>query len=407
MTATGIKTLNTNLQLDQLKWPSDRPRKGFIKYKFKDCSGVIIRHYSGGQKSYICRITDEEGNRPLLTLGHHPAITPTQAHTKYLEYLASGVISKKNADEQKRKSLKAEKVNTAEALVPLYVEDHLKTIKASTAVNFERVIKNDIKPFLERYENLDEVPHPDIKAYIIDIRDTRGKEPARNALVYFGSFFKWAIEEEKLTINPVPNINAKKLQLKGTPGERALTMPEARLFLTALDTTDRLQSRTRLGLEILLLTAVRSGELLNAEWKHLDLQNSIWNLPTTKNHKPFKVMLAPQTVGLFRELKELSATNKVMDNLSRGAMLKALARLQKHDSCGHTPLPLTEHVTCHDLRRSAATLLGEMDVPDDLVAQYLNHKRKGETATYNRALLLKQRLDAAILLANKLESLRV
>jgi integrase len=87
-------------------------------------------------------------------------------------------------------------------------------------------------------------------------------------------------------------------------------------------------------------------------------------------------------------------------------MLRALARLQKEDTNGYTPLPLQENLTCHDLRRSAATLLGEMDAPDDLVRQYLNHRRHGETATYNRAKLLKQRLDAAILLADKLEILR-
>jgi integrase len=408
MTSTSIEEFRSILKLDSRQWPEDKPKEGFIKYKFKDCSGIIIRHYSGGKKSFTCRVTDENGKRPTITLGHRPAMTPTQAHKKYLDFASTGVITKQKADENKQKALRAVQLTTVEALMPLYVEEHLETIKKSTAVNFNRIVENDLVPFLEAYDNLNDVPHPDIKTHILDIKATRGIEPARKAFHYFNSFFTWAVDERKLTNNPVGNIRFKKLKLKAKSRDRALSMAEAKLFLAALDSTNRLQDRTRIGLEILLLTAVRSGELLQAEWKHIDIKKAEWQLPeeNVKTNQQFKMMLAPQTLELFKKLKSISKTNKVMDGLSRGAMLKALARLQQEDASGNTPLALEENLTCHDLRRSAATLLGELNVSDDLVRQYLNHRRNRETATYNRAKLLKQRLDAAKLLADKLGGLR-
>ena len=67
------------------------------------------------------------------------------------------------------------------------------------------------------------------------------------------------------------------------------------------------------ALELLILTAVRSGSVRNAEWSEIDLDNALWIIPAehTKARQEHRVPLQPQAIRLLNSLPKLAGTNLI------------------------------------------------------------------------------------------------
>jgi integrase len=63
---------------------------------------------------------------------------------------------------------------------------------------------------------------------------------------------------------------------------------------------------TRRAIRLLMLTFVRTNELINATWDEFDLDNALWEIPgwRMKMRNPHIVPLSRQAVALLREQKE-------------------------------------------------------------------------------------------------------
>lgn len=170
---------------------------------------------------------------------------------------------------------------------------------------------------------------------------------------------------------------------------------------------------TRAALKILLLTGVRTGELLKARWEHLDLDADAptWTIPV-ENQKltlkqaagafPWVVPLAPTAVAMFRTLKlEAGASPWVMASDTSAkeggghydpqSLSHALRRLQ----AGPAGLKLPGGpVRPHDLRRTMRTGLGKLRVPRDVRERCLNHRLGKIEDTYDVGDYLDERRDA-------------
>jgi integrase len=124
---------------------------------------------------------------------------------------------------------------------------------------------------------------------------------------------------------------------------------------------------------LILLTACRRSEITTARWRDVDLDAAVWSLPTTKNEQPFAVPLPRQAVALLRALLPANADPRDHVFTVNGGPITgwdaATARIQAASA--------TEHWTRHDLRRSAATLMGELGISADIVELALNHLPPG------------------------------
>jgi integrase len=67
------------------------------------------------------------------------------------------------------------------------------------------------------------------------------------------------------------------------------------------------ESVGRLALEIVILTAARSGEVRFARWPEVDLEAGLWSIPAErmKMGRPHVVPLAPQAIDVFRRAEKL------------------------------------------------------------------------------------------------------
>jgi integrase len=133
---------------------------------------------------------------------------------------------------------------------------------------------------------------------------------------------------------------------------------------------------------MLLLTGQRLGEVLAMRW--VDLDGDWWTVPSeaTKNKRGHRVYLCAQTQGLLRTLRESGGSGKWVFPSPRtdthvASVNKAVERFRGLSGIANW------HP--HDLRRTAATGMGDLEIPDSTIGLVLNHAAVGVTARYSRS----------------------
>jgi integrase len=163
--------------------------------------------------------------------------------------------------------------------------------------------------------------------------------------------------------------------------ERVLSRDELSRLLPVLRASERPYGRSML---LMLLTACRREEAGAARWRDVDFDASTWTIPETKNGKKHVVPLSRQAAGLLAGMKPNGAKPEDLIFSTTGGL-----RLANWDK-GTQPLQTaskTEGWTRHDLRRTAATLMGELGEQPHVIEAALNHAAVHSqlAATYNQA----------------------
>ncbi len=170
--------------------------------------------------------------------------------------------------------------------------------------------------------------------------------------------------------------------------KRILSADELRAILPHLRASGR---RYAAAMRFMLLTLSRRQEAALARWGDVDLETRTWTIPETKNGEPHTVPLSRQAIDLLRSQLPTDNTenpktpnpNALIFATSTGAPLGNWDRETKalQETSG------TEGWTRHDLRRTGATMLGEMGELPDIIEAALNHVsiRSPLAATYNRS----------------------
>jgi integrase len=163
-----------------------------------------------------------------------------------------------------------------------------------------------------------------------------------------------------------------------------------------------LKKETQLALWISLGTLCRIGELLQAEWKNVDLEQQTWFLPsenvkgTRGKKQDHHVFLSPFALYFFQELKTLTGdsqwcfpnkqddrhvdvkvvSKQVGDRQARFKNRKALSR-RRHDDTLVLANGQNGDWTPHDLRRTGATMMQALSVSLDVIDRCQNHVLAG------------------------------
>ena len=104
-----------------------------------------------------------------------------------------------------------------------------------------------------------------------------------------------------------------------------------------------------LALELLLLTACRSGEMLGADWSEVDLPERLWSIPParTKTGRGHQVPLPPRAVEIFEQLGQVKSgpvfpkPPKLRALMPKGTTVHGL-RSTFRDWCGEETLVASE-----------------------------------------------------------------
>lgn len=87
------------------------------------------------------------------------------------------------------------------------------------------------------------------------------------------------------------------------------------------------EATAAMALELCILTAARSGEILGMKWSEVDLVRKIWIVPAErmKAGREHRVPLSPRAVAILRQLEELQAGDLVFPGQARGKSLSNMA----------------------------------------------------------------------------------
>ena len=119
---------------------------------------------------------------------------------------------------------------------------------------------------------------------------------------------------------------AKPNQIAKVKHHDSVPYPEIGAFMGQLRKNASISAK---ALEFLILTAVRSGSVREADWSEIDLDAKLWTIPAdhTKTNKEHRVPLAPQAIALLRSATKLSSSTKIFPS-PRGNALSDMALSQ-------------------------------------------------------------------------------
>ncbi|WP_447892921.1 tyrosine-type recombinase/integrase [Pseudomonas marginalis] len=288
----------------------------------------------------------------------------------------------------------------------------------------QRRFNKDLFPSLGRTA-VNNVSEHDVRALI---RTVVNRGAHRQAISFFADLtqmFSWARKRQPwrallIEGDPTELVNISPLIPANYEAERSRILSPAELLelhnrfqqMTAdydalpagqkYDGIRPLKKETQLALWISLGTLCRIGELLQAEWKNVDLDHQTWLLPsenvkgTRGKKQDHHVFLSPFALHFFEELKILTGdsqwcfpnklddghvdvkvvSKQVGDRQARFKNRKALSR-----RCHDDTLVLADGQngdwTPHDLRRTGATMMQALGVSLDVIDRCQNHVLAG------------------------------
>ncbi|WP_426958409.1 tyrosine-type recombinase/integrase [Muricoccus radiodurans] len=190
----------------------------------------------------------------------------------------------------------------------------------------------------------------------------------------------------------------------GVRGKRhhpALPWQQVPAFMEALRKKEGLGAR---ALELAILTAARSGEVVGARWREVDFDAATWTVPKErmKAGKEHRKPLTPAALALLQTLVEEGQseeafifpggkTKKPLSNMAMAMLLRGMNEGPKGDPLRWQDA-YGEAVTVHGFRSTFRDWAGETGQPVDLAEAALAHIVRDKTeAAYARSDLFARR----------------
>jgi integrase len=269
-------------------------------------------------------------------------------------------------------------------LAEQYFEAKQKDLRPATWAEWRRIVKRDVLPRLGRFAP-DEITRAEVKAFRRKI-DPEDKRPvlANRCVELIRTIFNWALEEELVSNNPARGL--KRLRAE-KPRERTLSSDELRAVWEALGLERPYNAAV---IKFIFYTATRRSEAFGARWTDIDFREKLWTIPTTKAGRKHVIPLSDAAVDILESMRPLSGHHEFIFVGLKGPLTtiqKSLGRIRENSGVDFT---------VHDCRRTAATMLGELDVRSEIISLILNHVPKGPAATriYERSSKIPQMRDA-------------
>lgn len=386
-----------------------KPGNDRKEYWDKSLRAFGLRISKKGEKSF-CIMYRIAGKQRRYTLGTYPKLKLAKARElakDAFELVRKGKdpIQEKKAEEAKAAKARFE-AKTFSQLGKQYISEYARPNKRSWEED-ERIIDKTLNPEFGSL-NVQDITRSQVRAFLRKIA-LKAPVAANRTLACMRKMLGWAIKEEIISLESNPCSGISRPGGKEKPKERVLSDSELKAVWIALE---KELPAIKAILRLILLTGQRPGEVMGAMNAEIDLDNALWTIPgsRTKNGLSNIVPLSPQAIRVIetqrraieeqkhKRAKRGDATpespylfpNRLVSQNAGAPIVhirKAVGRL--HKDLGFDPF------SAHDLRRTFATRLGEMQVPGHVIARLLNHKQTDVTsAVYNQYQYLKEKQEA-------------
>lgn len=368
--------------------PTDKPQK------LGDSGGLYLHVMPNGAKYWRMKYR-LHGKEKLLALGVYPEVTLSKARDKRdasRKLVAQGIDPSAHKQEQKHLAT----LNAENTFEPLAREWHAKNKakwKEKHGQDILTRLEKDIFPEIGHLPVRD-ITAPRLLSAIRKMEERGAHELARRARGTCEQIFAYGIGTGKADRNVA-------LDLRGTLEAfkrghyAAFDANELPAYLAKLEKNEaRLYAQTIRATKLLMLTFVRTSELINATWDEFDFANKVWNIPAErmKKGRPHLVPLSRQAIELFNEQKEdtnifqtpyvFPSQKEPRKPMSNGTILGGIKRMGYKGE-----------MTGHGFRSLAMSTIKEKlgyrhEIPD---LQLAHSKGNKIDAAYDRAKFIEER----------------
>ena len=300
-----------------------------------------------------------DAKQKLLALGQYPIVSLADARARRddaKKLLADGTDPSVERKAERRNARIA-RSNTFGAIAKELMEKFEAEGDAPTTLKKKQWLLDFAnKEFGKR--PIAELKAPEILDALRKVEKRGRHETATRLRSTVGAVFRFAIATGRAERDPTGDLRGALIT--PTVTHRA-TIVEPNAVGALLRATDGFEGHavTRYALKVAPLVFVRPGELRKAEWAEFNFPNAEWRIPAAKMmmRRPHRVPLAPQTLAILQELREITGSSKYLfpsvrswhRPISDNTLNAALRRL------GYDKTELT----VHGLRSTASVLLNE------------------------------------------------
>jgi integrase len=334
-----------------------------------------------------------DGKRKTLSFGPYPLVPLIEARGKrdaakkaMLDGTDPCLVRKARQHEARLSA-----ANSFESVAREWLENQKDSWTEKYAGHVQTRLETDIFPAFGKR------PIAEIEA--IEVLDALRKVEKRGALDIAkrlrqtcGQIFRYAVVTSRAKRDPSADLKGA-LKSGGRPKHhKVMAREDLPTFFKALQIYDG-DVRTKLALQLIVLTFVRTGELILARWSEfedLDGPAPIWRIPAErmKMRSEHLVPLSTEAVTVLNTLRPLSGNSGALfpskgngRAMSNNTMLFALYRMGYHG-----------RATVHGFRGLASTCSNEAGFPSDWIERQLSHdERDAVRRAYNSAQYLNDR----------------
>lgn len=350
-----------------------------------------------------------DGKRKTLALGAYPDVSLAAARKgrdQARELLAAGTDP--GAARKADKASRAEAVaNSFEVIAREWHKMKSAAWTESTRVKQLAVLQNDLLPWLGA-RPIAEITAPELLVTLRRIEARGAVDSAHRAKQICGQVFRYGIATGRAERNPAADLLGALAPVSKKHFAAITEQEQVGPLLRAIDGYKG-SHIVRCALRLAPMLFVRPGELRQAEWSEIDLEQGEWRIPAEKMKKrrDFIVPLARQAVEILRDLEPFTGHGRfvfqgVRDHgkpMSENTVNNALRRMG-YDT--------RTEITGHGFRAMARTILHEtLGIDAAVIEHQLAHQVPDILGgAYNRTKFLPQRKAMMQAWADYLDRLR-
>lgn len=360
-----------------------------------DGDGLTFTLSQSGTASWVLRY--RHGGRPReLTIGNYPDIGLSEARRRAREKRAE--IDNGSDPASEKRKIKA--LALRDWTVRRLIEDYRKKVLVDLGASTQRSYGRNLLRIESKIGSLSvsKITPFDMVTLIEDVGATWSE--SNMLLCTAKMLFRHAAGKKLVSTNPCAGIELNALMGKRPPIKRRLMLSEAELRLVL---NAEMRRENALAIRLLLSTAVRSDELINAKWDQFDFVNGVWSVPSTKTGPGIQIPLTEPVIGWLTELKSLCInSNFILPSRTESRKMRwgGDAPINRNTIGGAIEFWFTEHepeirrFTPHDLRSTAKSHMRALGVSRDITEMCLNHKLPGVEGIYDVHTYFEERKEA-------------
>ena len=348
--------------------------------------------------------TERDAYKNLINQGKDPSLERT---------LQTERAAKQQLDEQEAATKLKARINVNELFIR-WCETDLINRKDLNEIN--RMFNKDVLPDLGDLF-VEDVRKGHVSLIIGKLKQRGVNHLARNLLKLIRQMFRFAVTYDLIEFDPTASLSIAKITTKPTERDRTLSDIEIRALARQLPNAHLLIS-TECAIWIALSTLCRIGELSKAKFSDLNFELKTLTIPkeNSKNGKAHTVYLSDFAVEQFKVLTSVASNDVWLfpnrdgsSHVSEKSITKQVGGRQSENilsnrSKDNQALVLSGGKwTPHDLRRTGATIMGDLGVAPDVTEKCLNHTEENKVKRiYQRQKLEVEQAEAWQVLGNRL-----